>query len=659
MFVTSHAAAAAGTVMALISLRTGDGFVPPAAAPANPKTPSGSSSSSGSSNCGPSATTSVGSTTTGHTPALLADGSSTRQRRGNGNLVMMCEGGRSSPAAAVGATAAEAGRKGRKPPSAAPGVRRRPPHTQRQGKSGLLSAEATIERKQQLKVQELKKQLQRFASLRMWRRATEAFDKAKADGLPITAATYTHAINVMSKGGRWKEAIELLEEMIATDNNSNGGPKVTPSVVSYNAAITACSRANKVPAALRLLDEMSSRSGLSPDMYSYAAVMSGLAKARNPGRAIELLGEMRAAGMEPDLVCLKGAMEACRSKGAAKEAGVVLEQVRELDPTPSASTMAGVLTSAIAACVTEGAWEQATDWLTDIRMARGGALPPPEAYAAAANACARAGQGVRARALIAELENGGKDEAQRPTLECYNAVVLGSAMAGDPKEALRTLKEDVPKAGLKPNTQGFNHVLQGFAKAGDWKAAITVLDEQRSGAFPNAPPDRWSYNNAIEACGRAGQVEPAVALLDAMRAASLRNRRLRPCRYSYRGALQACRAAVDDAAALRLLEGMEKDGVKGDQLCSLAAFSAVATVGRDDKAAEILEDLAKGGVSTSEGALASAKEGLVEILGGDVGEGGRFARVMAAFEVLEAAQAEKAARKAKLAAADEEEEGSS
>lgn len=364
---------------------------------------------------------------------------------------------------------------------------------------------------------------------------------------------------------RWKEAIELLEEMIAAGNDSNGGPKVTPSVVSYNAAITACSRASKVPAALRLLGEMSSRSGLSPDIYSYAAVMSGLAKARNPGRAIELLGEMRAAGMEPDLVCLKGAMEACRSKGAPKEAGVVLEQVggaacclasvkekllwcvwrkpnlvgglkmgrmvrrgervlvcrscawpaaenqpyrdipcqssvrcidlgphsppppprqnqvRELDPTPSASTMADVLTSAIAACVTEGAWEQATDWLTDIRMARGGRLPPPEAYAAAANACARAGQGVRARALIAELDNGGKDEAQRPTLECYNAVVLGSAMAGDPKEALRTLKVDVPQAGLKPNTQGFNHVLQGLAKVGDWKTAITVLNEQRSG----------------------------------------------------------------------------------------------------------------------------------------------------------------------------------
>ena len=41
-----------------------------------------------------------------------------------------------------------------------------------------------------------------FASLRMWRQAATAFDKAKADGLPVTASTYTFAINAMSKGGR-------------------------------------------------------------------------------------------------------------------------------------------------------------------------------------------------------------------------------------------------------------------------------------------------------------------------------------------------------------------------------------------------------------------------------------------------------------------------
>lgn len=44
-----------------------------------------------------------------------------------------------------------------------------------------------------------------FAGLRMWRQALTAFTKAKSDGVPLTSATYTQAINAMSKGGRFEK----------------------------------------------------------------------------------------------------------------------------------------------------------------------------------------------------------------------------------------------------------------------------------------------------------------------------------------------------------------------------------------------------------------------------------------------------------------------
>lgn len=127
---------------------------------------------------------------------------------------------------------------------------------------------------------------------------------------------------------RWKEALELLEEMIAGGpTGGRSGPKIIPSVVSYNAAITACARGNKMPKALQVLSQMYPRSGIKPDLYSYGSVLSGLAKARNPQRAIRLLDEMRAAEVEPDLVCLMSAMGACESKGASQEAATVLAMV--------------------------------------------------------------------------------------------------------------------------------------------------------------------------------------------------------------------------------------------------------------------------------------------------------------------------------------------
>ncbi|CAM9819751.1 unnamed protein product, partial [Ascophyllum nodosum] len=67
--------------------------------------------------------------------------------------------------------------------------------------------------------------LKRFAGLRMWRQALTAFKKARDDGVPLNGATYTQAINVMSKGGRWKEALELLEEMIAEGGRAGAGAR--------------------------------------------------------------------------------------------------------------------------------------------------------------------------------------------------------------------------------------------------------------------------------------------------------------------------------------------------------------------------------------------------------------------------------------------------
>lgn len=181
-----------------------------------------------------------------------------------------------------------------------------------------------------------------------------------------------------------------------------------------------------------------------------------------------------------------------------------------------------------------------------------------------------------------------------------------------------------------------------------------AYDRRPAGEFPNAPPNRFGYNAAMDACGRAGQVQAAVALLDAMRLVSLRNKWLRPDRYTYGGALRACRAAGDGDTALRLLRGMKKDGVRADQLCSLAAFSALISAGRPDDAAGILEGMVEGNVSTSEGAVAAAREDVTETLEAEAGGGGegRFARVLAALDALDEARAKKAAARAERSAAE-------
>lgn len=157
--------------------------------------------------------------------------------------------------------------------------------------------------------------------------------------------------------------MDLLEEMIARSTSSstgssstgrggatgggssdsvhNSAPRIAPTIVSYNAAITACSRGRRSDLALDLLRNMRPRSGISPDRYSYAAAMAGLAKAGKPLAALVLLEDMRKDGVAPDFVCLSAAMEACENRGAWGEAGEVLQQVRADDSAVAISVRPG------------------------------------------------------------------------------------------------------------------------------------------------------------------------------------------------------------------------------------------------------------------------------------------------------------------------------
>lgn len=172
----------------------------------------------------------------------------------------------------------------------------------------------------------------------------------------------------------------------------------------------------------------------------------------------------------------------------------------------------------------------------------------------------------------------------------------------------------------------------------------------------NAPVIRSSFNAAIDACGRAGQPKAAVSVLDTMRAASRQNSRVKPDSFSYAGALHACRLASDATTASELLQVMKRDRIKMDQRCALAAFSASCSAGNEDEAAEILEEMLRNKVATSEGALVGAKESLVEMVEGGGGGGRKFARALVLLDELETARVEMVAAKAARATVAAEEE---
>ena len=73
----------------------------------------------------------------------------------------------------------------------------------------------------------------------------------------------------MKKGGKWERALSLRDEM-----RERG---VTPNVISFNAAISACEKGGKWERALSLLDAMRER-GVTPNVISFSAAISACEK---------------------------------------------------------------------------------------------------------------------------------------------------------------------------------------------------------------------------------------------------------------------------------------------------------------------------------------------------------------------------------------------
>jgi pentatricopeptide repeat protein len=65
----------------------------------------------------------------------------------------------------------------------------------------------------------------------LWTKALELLQRIKQDKLEPDGFSYSAAISCCGAGGRWKEALSLIETM------QNGGPKTRPNKIAYTAAI--------------------------------------------------------------------------------------------------------------------------------------------------------------------------------------------------------------------------------------------------------------------------------------------------------------------------------------------------------------------------------------------------------------------------------------
>ncbi|CAE7931871.1 unnamed protein product, partial [Symbiodinium necroappetens] len=322
--------------------------------------------------------------------------------------------------------------------------------------------------------------------------------------------TLNTALTAQVKGGRWRQAVEMLLQ-------SHTSGEIPPDIVSVNVLLAICPSDLDWRWALHLLTWAKMRL-LQPDVISYSSSISAAANDARWTLALALLREAIMKHVLPDLVMLNAAISACE-KGFQ--------------------------------------WERALGLLAEVDRAH---LPPDViSFGAAATACEKGGHWEGAWSLLATM----RSRSIAPDTVVCNAIIGALEKGSCWKMALQLLNS-MQHGGPTPDMVSYVATMAACDKAEHWEHALLLLDEVRQSSHVSTI--QVAFNICISACERSRQGKAALALFDEMCDTALH-----PDRHSFNSALRACQVAGAWRRALRLLLGAE-DGL-GQDLTGIAAVT--------------------------------------------------------------------------------------
>eukprot|EP00397_Hematodinium_sp_SG-2012_P056480 GEMP01069724.1.p1 GENE.GEMP01069724.1~~GEMP01069724.1.p1 ORF type:complete len:310 (+),score=62.08 GEMP01069724.1:56-931(+) len=124
-----------------------------------------------------------------------------------------------------------------------------------------------------------------------------------------SVVSYNAVMSACEKGAQWERALSLFHHMITAKG-------IHPTVISYNAVISACAKGAQWTLALALLRTMRHTHKLKPNDISYNAAVSACEKAANWASALSLLRDMRQDAIPPNTISYSAAISACDRGGA-------------------------------------------------------------------------------------------------------------------------------------------------------------------------------------------------------------------------------------------------------------------------------------------------------------------------------------------------------
>ena len=292
-----------------------------------------------------------------------------------------------------------------------------------------------------------------------WRQALESWDGLSENRLEPTSMSYTAAMNTCEAAGKWLQALEFLQDMQWRN---------VTHVVTHTAAISACGKCGDWQGALFLLYDMESLR-MQPTLVSINAAMDACAIGNQWLAAMEL---MQWSGMQWDAITYSSVICACEWTSA----------LSHLTEAHSKTLAQMVLQNSCISAVREQ-WQRSLQLLLDALQL---ALEPTlNTLNAAMVACAA--EWPQSLQLLSQMGTGTPQNSGNPSGSNSEIVKLFSY--------------------LKPDATTFTSVL--MSNDGDWQRAFHLFSK-----FQNFQPDLVAYNALMYACAKGFQWDKTLQILN-------------------------------------------------------------------------------------------------------------------------------------------------
>ncbi|CAA7393775.1 unnamed protein product [Spirodela intermedia] len=309
--------------------------------------------------------------------------------------------------------------------------------------------------------------MRRFASARMVGKAIEVLDEMPKYGCEPDEHAFGCLLDALCKNESVKEAASLFEDM---------RERFPPTLKHFTSLLYGWCRAGKLAEAKHVLVQMRA-AGLEPDIVVYNNLLGGYAAAGKMEDGYELLREMKKKGCNPNAVSYTTLIQALCSLERTDEAMRLFAEMQQHRCPPDAVTY----TTLIGGFCKRGDISRGYELLG--AMIQRGCAGNQAAYLHILAAHEKKEQLEECLGLVGEMSKVGCP----PDLHIYTLLIRLACKLGDLNRAAALWRE-METAGPSPGLDAFVAMVHGFLEQGSLVEACAYFKEMVARGLLAAPP---------------------------------------------------------------------------------------------------------------------------------------------------------------------------